>query len=269
MFIEYLPKQTYLHRLDVRTKIIGFTGLSILLFLFANPLYNLVLSFFVAILAYSAGLPIKKIGRLLAPLIPIYILIIFFAGFTRPDHFVTPLNQTVLFYLLPEQKIGMTIGGLLTGCTMLIRLINMIIASSLLTLTTPIDDFVQLFNKLKLPYEFSFVATTALRFIPTMNRKRLLIIDAQKSRGAKLDDKGIVGKIKGAIPIMVPMMINSIMMANNLSKAMLNRGYGCSASRTLLKEITFNRRDYIVCFLIIVAVTLGIYIRLGTHKGVL
>lgn len=267
MFIEYLPRQTYLHSLDVRSKIIGFAGFSLLLFMFANPLYNLVLASFVGILAYSARLPIKKIGRLLAPLIPVYILIMVFSSFTRPDSFLSPLNQTVLFYLLPQQKIGMTIGGILTGCTLLIRLLNMIIASSLVTLTTPIDDFIQLFNKLKFPYEFSFVVTTALRFIPTMDRKRLLIIDAQKSRGAKLDDKGIVGQIKGAIPIMVPMMVNSIMMANNLSKAMLNRGYGCSVHRTALRQISFKKRDYAACLLVLMIVISGIYLRFALHSG--
>lgn len=269
MFIEYLPQKTYLHSLDIRTKLIGFTGLTILAFLFGSPLYNLAVASIVAVLAFSAGLPIKRSGGLLLPLAPVFVLIMLFSGFAQPDRFLLPVNRTVLFYLLPQYKLGMTIGGILTGCTLLIRLFTMIIASCLVTLTTPIDDFIQLFNKLKLPYEFSFVVTTALRFIPTMDRKRLLIIDAQKSRGAILEKKGIIGYVKGSITIMVPMMISSIMMANNLSMAMLNRGYGCSASRTSLTQISFKKRDYYTCSLILPAVALGIYMRFGLHKGVL
>lgn len=269
MLIEYLPQKTFIHSLDVRTKLIGFTGLAILAFLFGNPLYNLAAALVVLALALSAGLPFKRILSFLVPLLPVLVLIVIFSGFTQPDRFVLPANRAVLFYLLPQHKLGLTAGGLLIGCTMLIRLVTMIIASSLVTLTTPIDDFIQLFNKMKLPYEFSFVVATALRFIPTMDRKRLLIMDAQRSRGASLERKGIIGQIKGSIPIMVPMMINSIMMANNLSMAMLNRGYGYSASRTFLKQIAFKRRDYCTCFFIILAVVLGIYTRLGLHKGVL
>lgn len=267
MLIEYLPKKTFIHSLDVRAKLAGFTGLTILAFLFGNPLYNLAVALAVAAMALSAGLPFKKIFGLLAPLLPVLILIVLFSGFSRPDRFDLPASRTVLFYLLPRQQVGMTVGGLLSGCTMLIRLFIMIVASSLVTLTTPVDDFIQLFNKMKLPYEFSFVIATALRFIPTMDRKRLMIIDAQRSRGADLERKGILGHIRSSIPIMVPMMINSIMMANNLSKAMLNRGYGCSAGRTFLSQIVFKRKDYGTCFLTIVAVALGIYLRYGLNKG--
>ena len=269
MLIEYLPQKTFIHGLDVRTKLIGFTGLAILVFLFGHPLYNLAVALTVTALALSAGLPFKRTLGFLVPLLPVLVLIMLFSGFTQPDRFVLPANRTVLFYLLPQHNWGLTVGGLLTGCTMLIRLFAMIIASSLVTLTTPIDDFIQLFNKMKLPYEFSFVVATALRFIPTMDRKRLLIIDAQRSRGANPEKKGIIGHIKGCIPIMVLMMINSIMMANNLSMAMLNRGYGCSASRTFLTQISFKRRDYYTCFFIILVVVLGIYMRWGLHMGVL
>ncbi|MHB9094445.1 MAG: energy-coupling factor transporter transmembrane component T family protein [Eubacteriales bacterium] len=267
MLIEYLPRPTFIHSLDIRTKMIGFGGVVILTFLFNNPLYNFAIAVFVGIMAFSAGMPIKKVYNLLGPLVPVFVLIMLFTGFTPPERFIIPINRSVLFYLMPNRHLGMTIGGLLQGCTFLVRLFTMVVASSLVTLTTPIDDFVQLANKLKLPYEFSFVVTTALRFIPAINRKRLRIIDAQKARGAKLEEKGVIRYIKGSIPIMVPLIINSIMMANNLSMAMLNRGYGYSRHRTSLRQISFNQRDYAACFLVVLVVPLGIYLRFGLHKG--
>lgn len=268
MFIEYLPRQTFIHSLDIRTKLVGFSGVVLLVFLFNNPLYNLAVALSVVIMAYSAGMQIRKIYHLLVPLVPVFILIMLFAGFTPPNRFMMQINQKVLFYLIPNLHLGATIGGLLQGCTFLIRLITLVVASSLVTLTTPIDDFVQLLNKLKCPYEISFALTTALRFIPTMDRKRIFIIDAQKARGAK-EEKGFTGYIKNTIPIMVPMIVNSIRMANNLSMAMLNRGYGYSNHRTVLRQISFSRRDYAVCLLIILIVILGVYLRFWFNLGCL
>jgi len=266
MFIEYLPRQTYLHRLDIRTKLIGFIGIVILAFMFKDPLYNLAIAILVGILAFSIRMPLKKIYDLLSPLAPVFILIMLFSGLNFGQNF-HGTNGTALFYLLPGQHLGVTRGGLLTGCTFVIRIFTMVIASSIVTLTTPIDDFIQLLNKMKVPYEFSFIITTAIRFIPTMNKKRMLIIDAQKARGAKLEEKGIFRQIKNYIPIMVPMIINSILMANTLSMAMLNRGFGYTRSWTSLKELSFTKWDYLTIIMIILMVISGIYLRFGLNKG--
>lgn len=269
MFIEYLPGKTFIHSLDIRTKIIGFIVIMLLTFIFNNPLYNAILLVFVCIMAFSTGMPLRKIYKLLVPLIPIYIFILLFTGFTPAERFVLPENQKVIFYLIPDWQLGVTVGGLLQGFSFIFRLLIMVIASSLMTLTTPIDDFIQLFNKLKVPFEFSFAITTALRFIPTMNRKRELIIDAQRARGANLAEKSLFGYIKTSVPIMVPLMVNAIRMANNLSMAMLNRGYGFSKHRTMLKQSSFRPRDYFTCCLIIPVAALGVYLRYVLGKGTL
>lgn len=269
MFIEYLPRKTFIHSLDIRTKIIGLTVIMVLSFVFNSPLYNALLLTFVAIMAFSAGMPHRRIYQLLIPLIPILIFILLFSGFTPADRFVAPENQKVIIYLIPHWQLGVTMGGLLQGLSFIFRLLAMVIASSLMTLTTPMDDFIQLFNKLRVPFEFSFALTTALRFIPTMNRKRELVIDAQKARGANLAEKSLVGYIKTSVPIMVPLMVNSIRMANNLSMAMLNRGYGFSTHRTILKQSSFKPRDYFTCCLISTAAALGVYLRYVLGKGIL
>lgn len=267
MFIDDLSSLTYLHMLDVRTKVLGFIGLTVLVFLFDNPLYNLLWAFLIAILAFASGMQLKKLASLLLPLLPIYVLIMLLSGFTPTDKFVWPLDRIVLLNLWPQNNIIMTVGGILKGCTLIIRIFTMIIASALITLTTPVDDFMQFFSLMKLPYEFSFLITTALRFIPTMNNKRLMIIDAQKSRGAKLQEKGIVAPVQSMIPIMVPMMSGSIMMANNLSKAMLNRGFGSAVERQPLRQISFKQRDYLACIIIILVFITGVYLRFGLKLG--
>ena len=78
-----------------------------------------------------------------------------------------------------------------------------------------------------------------------------MVLDAQRSRGAMIDTGGMVQRIKAYVPIMVPMIVDSIRMSENLACAMLNRGYGATKNWTTLQEIRMTWRDYVV---IVVAV---------------
>ena len=270
MLIEYLPGDTLIHRLDVRTKMFGFLGFIILSFLFQDPKYQLLLLTLTGLLAYWINIPQRKIGRMLVPLIPIIVSIILITGFTfAPERFNRVSSQMILFYALPGDRLGATVGGFLMGTTFIFRLFSMMIASSVLTLTTSMDDFTQFFHKMKVPVEISMMLTTAIRFIPTLDKKRRLIIEAQKARGAHFNDKGIVGSIRSYLPIMIPMFINSILIANSLSMAMLNRGYGLSRTWTPLREISFAPRDYWTICLIGLTMTLAVFARFRLHLGVL
>lgn len=270
MLIEYLPGDTLLHRLDVRTKMLGFLGFMILSFLFQDPKYQIFIVTVTGLLAFWIKIPLRKIGGMLVPLIPVILSIILITGFTfAPERFDQVSSQEILFYALPGDRLGATVGGFLMGTTFMFRLFNMMIASSVLTLTTSMDDFTQFFHKMKVPVEVSMMLTTAIRFIPTLDKKRRLIIEAQKARGANFTDKGIIGPIRSYLPIMIPMFINSILMANSLSMAMLNRGYGLSSTWTSMREITFSRRDYWVISLIILFITLAVFFRFRLNLGIL
>lgn len=268
MLIEYLPGDTLIHRLDVRTKMLGFVVLTLLSFLFQDPLFQLLLVSGSGLLALWIKIPLRKIVGMMVPLIPIIISIILITGFTfAPERFDRLSSQTILFYALPGERLGATVGGFLMGTTFILRLLSMMIASTVLTLTTSMDDFTQFFHKLKVPVEVSMMLTTAIRFIPTLDKKRKQILEAQKARGMKFNEKGISGSLRSYLPIMIPMFINSILMANSLSMAMLNRGYGLNRTWTSMRELTFAPRDYWSISFLILLVTLAVLIRFRLHLG--
>lgn len=249
---------------------LGFLGILILSFLFQAPQYQLWIVVLTGLLAFWIKIPLRKIGGMMVPLIPIVISIILITGFTfAPERFDRVSSQTILFYALPGNRLGATVGGFLMGTTFLLRLFSLMIASSVLTLTTSMDDFIQFFYKLKVPAEISMMLTTAIRFIPTLDKKRRQILEAQKARGTRFNEKGITGSIRSYLPIMIPMFINSILMANSLSMAMLNRGYGLSRTWTSMKEIAFAPRDFWTISLIALSLTIAIFVRFGLHLGVL
>lgn len=270
MFIEYLPGDSLIHRLDVRTKMFGFLGLIILSFLFQDPKYQLVNVTLTGLLAFWIKIPLRKIGGMLVPLLPIILSIILITGFTfAPERFDRISSQTILFYALPGDRLGATVGGFLMGTTFIFRLFSIMIASSVLTLTTTMDDFTQFFHKMKVPVEVSMMLTTAIRFIPTLDKKRKLIIEAQKARGAKFNEKGIAASIRSYLPIMIPMFINSILIANSLSMAMLNRGYGLNRTWTARRELAFAPRDYWAISFVILLFAIAVFIRFRLNLGVL
>jgi energy-coupling factor transport system permease protein len=261
-------KLPVIHRLDIRTKILGFCGVIIITFLFEDPLYILVIALSLSVLGFILKLSIKTIKNILTPLIPLFIGIILLTGFAyAPNRFQLETSRFIILYLLPGQRLGISAGGILLGMTFLIRLFIMVTVSSIFTLISSLDDLIQFFQKLKIPYEFSFMITTAIRFIPTIDHKRILIFDAQKARGANFNEKSLIGQFKAHISIMVPLIINSILMADALAIAMLNRGFGYAKTWTNLLELALTPKDYWAIFIILLLLGLGLYIKIGLHQG--
>lgn len=270
MSLNKLAQESLLYRLDVRTKLLGFISFTVLALMFQNPFYNLGLTLLLGILAFSAHMPLAKARTVLIPLLPIFFFILVVTAFSYPvDRFRNGFSQNIIFYLLPGQRLGATVGGILMGLNFLFRLLTMVLASSVFSLTTPIDDLLQFLQKTKIPPELAFMIVTALRFIPALDKKRIHILEAQKARGARLSEKSLTGNIKAYIPIMVPLIIHSIQMADALSMAMLNRGYGYTRAWPSIHRRTLRLEDYLALLLILSVTACGIYLRYFLHLGTL
>ena len=258
VFIEYLPGNSLFHKLDVRTKCVWLIAILILSFIFTDPLYVLIVGIAVLATAFLIGLESSRLKRIFKPLIPVLLCILIFTGFgISPDSFTTSWAKTRLFELLGAP---MTIGGILMGVTYLLRLMIIVVSTSIVTLTTPLDDFIVLMRKLRLPYELAFAFSTAVRFIPTLMKESEAVMDAQRARGMRLEG-GFIQQVKSRIPIMIPMIVGGIRKSENLAIAMLVRGFGATKNRTILREIKMKGLDYQVMAAIIAITLFGIFIR--------
>ncbi|HHV08288.1 MAG TPA: energy-coupling factor transporter transmembrane protein EcfT [Firmicutes bacterium] len=261
MFIEYIPGRSIIHKLDIRPKVIAFICLLVMLFLFPHPAYNAGILLLVLVVAAVARLPFTKIQSIIAPLIPVFVLIVIITGYTYPTaSFASDQARRVLFYSWPGHRLPVTVGGLLYGLTLFLRILTMVISSSIVTLTTPLDDFLQLMQILHIPYELSFIITTGIRFVPTMERKASLVLDAQRARGALIETGGMVQRIKAYVPIMVPLIVDSIRMSENLACAMLNRGFGATRKWQSFKKLSLQLIDYLVLISVIALTVLAVYL---------
>ena len=252
---QYFPGDTIIHKLDPRVKIIISFAFIILLF-FINKFYPylFVLGLIFTVIKLS-GIPIKYVVKGLKPLTFI-ILITFFINL-----FMT--KGVVLFNIGP---LTVTEEGLKQAIFMALRLIFLIMGTSLLTLTTsPIsltDGIEKLLSPLKgigLPaHELAMMMTIALRFIPTLLEETDKIMKAQMARGADFESGNILNRAKNLVPLLVPLFVNAFRRADELAMAMEARCYRGGDNRTRLNEIKMVRHDYIV--LIIMGVFFGIII---------
>ena len=159
-----------------------------------------------------------------------------------------------------------TYEGLYRSCFMALRLILLIIGTSMLTLTTKpmeltdgLEKLLKPFNRLGLPsHEIALMMSIALRFIPTLLEETDKIMKAQQARGADFESGNLIQRVKNMIPILIPLFVGSFRIAQDLALAMEARCYHGGVGRTRMKEIVFSRRDGVAGVLL--AVFLGIVI---------
>ena len=165
--------------------------------------------------------------------------------------------------LLFKYNISFTDDGLTRVCFIVLRLINLVILSSILTFTTsPMDlkngleSLMKPLRVIKVPTaEIAMMISLVLRFIPTLLDETNKIIKAQASRGADFNESGLRQKMKQIISLLVPMFVVSFKRADDLANAMESRGYVIGEKRTSIDIMKLEFRDYFALFLVLTLLT--------------
>lgn len=252
---QYYPEQSVIHRLDARTKILG-----TLLYIIEVFLVNSFAGFGLVILALGILIGISKVPvRFIFKGLKAVVFIILLTFVLNLFMF----DGTVLWHW---KFLTVTYEGLYRSCFMALRLILLIIGTSMLTLTTKpmeltdgLEKLLKPFNRLGLPsHEIALMMSIALRFIPTLLEETDKIMKAQQARGADFESGNLMQRVKSMIPILIPLFVGSFRIAQDLALAMEARCYHGGVGRTRMKEIVFSRRDGVAGVLL--AVFLGIVI---------
>lgn len=238
---QYFPGKSIIHRLDPRFKIIITAVFITMLFCADNFLGLAVGVSFLFISFILSEIPLKLMMKSLKPIIPIII-------------FTTILN---LFFLegvtfIKLGPIRITYEGLETSAFMIIRIIALIMGSSLLTYTTSpitltdaIERLLSPLRVIKLPvHELAMMMTIALRFIPTLIEETDKIMSAQKARGADMESGGLIQRAKALTPILIPLFVSAFRRAEELALAMECRCYRGGDGRTRLKQLKSDASDF-------------------------
>lgn len=255
---QYLPGNSVIHRLDPRVKIVGTFAFIINLFLINNFVGYIPIFIFMTAILIISKIPFKYIINGLKPIMVIIIITAIINIFFT--------NGNVIYTLGP---LSVTEEGLRLAGFMVIRLIFLIVGTSILTLTTsPIaltDGIENLLNPLKkigVPaHELAMMMTIALRFIPTLLDETDKIIKAQTARGADFESGNIIKRAKGLVPLLVPLFISSFRRADELAMAMEARCYRGGEGRTRMKQLKIEKIDIIAIVFTILLMAISIYSR--------
>jgi len=252
-FGQYYPTQSFVHRLDPRTKILALIAFIVLLFVSSN--YYSLLACVIVIIAALAAAKVP-FGRVLRSVKGIIFIVIFTAVLNLLFHGgQTVYAQWWIFRITRE--------GIVNTVFLISRLFFLVMASSVLTLTTTpvaltdgIESLLKPLKYIKFPvHELALIMSIALRFIPTLIDETNRIISAQKARGADFESGNVFKRIKAIVPILIPLLISAFRRADELGDAMDARCYSGSKNRTKYKKLKFGWRDLtaLIIFAVLIA----------------
>ena len=251
---QYYPGSSLLHRLDPRVKILLLLALMVEIFALSNWMVYGVLTALTFSLMMFSGVPIVMLLRSLKPLWWIIILTFLIHLLGTPGE---ELAKVWIFSLTKE--------GLRQGCFISLRLVLLILLSSLLTFTTSpvkltdaMEALLSPFKRLGVPaHELAMMMTIALRFVPTLIEETDRIMKAQQSRGADFTTGSMVSRVKAMVPILVPLFLSAFRRADELALAMEARCYRGGVGRTQMKALKVSSVDY-VAVTVILLMTAGL-----------
>ena len=239
---QYYPAESPIHRMDPRLKLTVTFIFIVTLFLVNTFVGYLFVIASMGLVIKASKVPLKFMLKGLKSIM----IIILFTAFI--NLFMT-LGETVLV------KVGIfsiTMEGVLLAIKMCVRLVLLIVGSSILTLTTTpiqltdaIEYILKPFKKIGVPaHEIAMMMTIALRFIPTLLDETDKIMKAQQARGADFDTGNLIQKAKALIPILVPLFISAFRRAEELAMAMEARCYHGDEHRTRMNMMKMKGSDY-------------------------
>lgn len=246
---QYYPTDSVLHRLDPRTKLTGTICFVVSLFLFDSFVGYIAATIFLAALIMISKVPFKFMVKGLRAII--FLLII--TGLL--NLFMTPGD-----ILWQWKSIRITEQGLHTAAFTIIRLVYLIVGSSLMTLTTTPSNLTDGMEKglrflkvFKIPvHEVAMMMSIALSFIPILIEELDKIMKAQQARGADFESGNIIKRVKSMIPILIPLFVSAFRRANDLAMAMETRCYRGGEGRTKMKPLVYKARDYIAYVILLI-----------------
>ena len=239
---QYYPAKSCIHRLDPRVKIV-----CTLLFLISLFVQNSVLGYgiatlYLAVVIKASRVPLKFIVKGLKAIV---VLLLFTVCMQL---FLTKGGRDLVHFWI----FHITENGLRIAVFMAVRLIYLIMGSSIMTFTTTpngltdgIESLLRPMNRFRVPvHEVAMMMSIALRFIPLLLEETDKIMKAQIARGADLESGNLIQRTKAMVPILIPLFVSAFRRANDLAMAMESRCYNGGENRTKMKPLIYRGRDY-------------------------
>lgn len=252
---QYVKGDSILYRLDPRTKIFGMLAIMVALFFVNNWIGLVYAAIVVFAVLFASQVPLK-----------------FYIRGVKPLRWILLFTAAIQIFLTPGEIIWqwgilhITAEGVRLAIFMCVRLVLLVMTTSVLTLTTTpivltdaVENLLSPFKRIGVPaHELAMMMTIALRFIPLLADETEKIMAAQKARGAAFDEGGLMDRARALLPILVPLFLSAINRASELAMAMEARCYHGGEGRTRLHELHYENRDRVAGILVALILALAV-----------
>lgn len=255
---QYLPGDSLVHARDPRAKLLATFAFMAALFLVGGWLGLVVLALGLLAAVLLARVPVGYLWRGLRPLFLLLVLTFLLQLLSYPGEPVLALGP------LEVTREALDRGGFLS-----VRLLLLLLASTLLTLTTApvaltdsLEWLLRPLRRLQVPgHEIALMMVIALRFIPTLLRELDDLIKAQRARGVEFTARDPRRLAEALLPLAVPLFVLSFRRADDLAIAMASRCYRGGEGRTRYREMRFTPGD------LLAALALGLWLSAALSAG--
>lgn len=238
---QYYPADSLIHRLDPRVKLLCTMIYLVSLFVCKGIPCVAVAAVMLVIMIRLSGVPFSMLWKGLKI---IWILLIITSFFNL---FMTPGSN----YLVEYGMIKISDTGVSNAIYFAIRLVFLVLGTSIMTLTTTpnmltsgMETGLKPLQKIGVPvHEVAMMMSIALRFIPILIEETDKIMKAQSARCADFESGNIVRRAKNMVPILVPLVLSAFRRAEELAMAMEARCYRGGEGRTKMKPLKYRRCD--------------------------
>lgn len=242
---KFLYRDSFVHRLDPRTKLLATLVFVISLFMINNLWVYIFQAVLLVVLFYSAKLSIINVFKGIKTVVILLILTMIFRLIVTPGKAIINLG-----ILTPTYQ------DLSSGTKLVARITLMIVATSLLAYTTTprrmsigLEKAFSFLKIFRIPVnDLSVVTMIALRFIPVLIQEVGNTIDAKVSRGSKIIDGNIFERTKGTFSVLVPVFIGIVEKSTALAMAMESRGYDEKNENTQMYPLHYSKKD-VICII--------------------
>lgn len=286
---HYVDKPSFIHRLDPRVKLLSLVPV-LLLAIASNNTFTLFLVFsFVILLYVLSRIPYYRYKAIMtfALLSSISFFLFgtffYFGFYNYPERHLTiwlwifrpedagslPILGPILLGITGGRGIVMCQDGFLWGIVTALKFLISLFSGNWVIMTTKPKEILLALNKIGVPIKLTFVAMTALRFIPIVTEEWYVTLNAQRARGLKFKRLDVKGTLGALTAILSTLIVNSIRRARILALAMETRAFGANEKKVTFNELKMTRLDIalttVIC--VITVVTLIFVILYPYHTG--
>ena len=259
MLVDYRKLDTFLHRVNPRISLMFVLLVIVASIVWTDPAVLTVATLLLVLAGISCRFPWKKIGWFLKAALIASVFIIIIEGFALDESLIENerFKGIALFYLFPNQRGAFTLGGLLYGYASSVKIYMVVIAVAILGFTVDPAVIVQMLSHLPFASKnFVFIFSTAWRFIPQIQQQIHNLIDAQKTRGMELEKGKLMERIKKIVPIVSPLLSNSLDISDQIALAMEARAFGSGNKNKFVKPASFTTSVAVGLFFIAALIAL-------------